>query len=231
MIRIALSYTGAGDRFEEYPAALDSVAAELGLEVELVWLASASGESAALDDSFDGLLLTGGVDVDPARYGRPDAAEYALDVDRRRDRIELAALDAAHRGRRAVLGICRGAQLLNVWAGGTLVPDLAGHRSADERDIEHPVELTADSLVGALAGTPRSIVNSSHHQAAERLAAPFRPTAAAPDGTIEAFERTQSLPGPYLLGVQWHPERMSRTAPLGGLLLASFLTAAHQLSP
>jgi putative glutamine amidotransferase len=154
----------------------------------------------------DAVLFAGGGDVGAHHYGA--GAEHPLmDVDDDRDRTELfAARWALDTGRR-VLGVCRGAQLVNVVLGGDLVPDLPqsgfhGHWNLDRQgEPVHPV--SADPGTGAaMALAGRTEVNSIHHQAVGRIGDGLRATAWSPDGVVEALE------GDGVLGVQWHPERL-----------------------
>lgn len=225
MIRIGLSYRGS-DSYEGYSAALKRAAAARNIPVEVVWLGGT--EQAPLPaDTVDAICFPGGADVEPHRYGAVDAAN-CCETDPLRDAIEWQMLEAAMRLSMPVLGICRGMQLLNVFHGGTLHPDL-GDANATHRgppDKIHGLRLADDSLLAppaSMAGERN--VNSSHHQAVDRLAEPFRATAHAPDGTIEAFEWRRPAGKPFLLAVQWHPERLHgdswfAQAPFG-LFLAS----------
>lgn len=155
----------------------------------------------------DALLVSGGGDVDPRRYGaRRGPADKDVDPDR--DLVELAAVRCAQHAGRPVLGICRGAQLLAVADGGTLVTDLLeagfpGHW--DEERHDEPVhDLTADD--GSLARrflAGATGVNSIHHQAVQTPGASLRPTAWSADGVTEAIE------GDGTVGLQWHPERLA----------------------
>lgn len=154
----------------------------------------------------DALCVTGGGDVEPARYGAPDAGP-TMDVDPLRDAAELAAVDAALAAGATVLGICRGIQVLAVAHGGTLHTDLPtagfnGHWE-EERQHEpvHPVHVDAGTNAErALAGA--TVVNSIHHQAVRDPGPRLRVSARSDDGVIEAIESAQ------VLGVQWHPERL-----------------------
>jgi putative glutamine amidotransferase len=160
-------------------------------------------------DLIDGVLLPGGGDVDPALYGGArHATLYGIDAARDEAEIRLARHAAA--SDLPLLGVCRGAQVLNVALGGTLfehLPDVVGdrvaHRAKPSGHIVHPVELVASSqLAKLLGGAPRT-PSSSHHQAIKKLGKGLREAAHAPDGTIEAVE----MPGHrWLYAVQWHPE-------------------------
>ena len=164
---------------------------------------------------LDGLLLTGGGDIDPARYGE-SPIDATSGVDPERDEAELGLLAAAREGGLPVLGICRGCQLLNVALGGTLVQDLPG---ADGRahlvlgarqQLSHVLTVQPDSALHALVGRPDVEVNSIHHQGIARPASALRPVAWAEDGLIEAVEGRHEP----LLGVQWHPENLIDSAPV-----------------
>jgi putative glutamine amidotransferase len=158
-------------------------------------------------DGIDGLLLSGGGDVDPGRYGAVAAPEVG-GVDPRRDEWELALARAAMARDLPVLGVCRGSQLLNVACGGTLVQHLGATTDQVHRDeprsheMVHAVAVAADSLLARVLGTERVGVNTLHHQAVDAVAPGLRAVAWADDGTIEAVEGVQHR----VLSVQWHPE-------------------------
>ena len=175
----------------------------------LAALSAAGGAGTALycpglDTGFDGLILAGGGDPDPALFGQRPAGSNPPDS--RRDRAELTLLEAYAGAGKPVLGICRGMQLINIWAGGTLIQDL-GERDLTHRwagaDRAHPVEAAPGSALAALYGR-RFWVNSAHHQGVDCLGAGLRATAWSPDGVIEGLEH-ETLP---VFGVQFHPERM-----------------------
>ena len=180
-------------------------------------------------DGIDGLLLTGGEDVDPARYGEA-AHPTVVDANPTRDAFEIGLVAAARARALPLLGICRGIQLLNVACGGTLVQDipsqLAGtlaHQLASpphqSYDVAHEVWIDKGSLLAGLMndrlnGVDTCDVNSRHHQAVKSVAAGFRVSATAPDGVIEAIEDPS---GAFCLGVQWHPENFWRTGEFRGV--------------
>jgi putative glutamine amidotransferase len=176
-------------------------------------------------DLCDSLVITGGGDVDPDHYGRADqvSSDLLMDVDPARDITELAVVQYATAQGKRVLGVCRGAQLLAVMGGGTLIHDLSekgldGHWD-EERQYEevHAVQAEPGSLTARVLGTADR-VNSIHHQAIADPGQVVRATAWSPDGVIEAVE------GPGILGVQWHPERLSGT---DSRHLAPFAWAIH----
>jgi len=171
----------------------------------------------------DGVLLTGGEDVDPRLYsnGLPPRLRGTVTVTPdggARDWRELVLIDEVFRQRKPLLAICRGHQLLNVAMGGTLLADILGqkpramnHRRMDRRsEIVHEVRLTPGSLLAKIAGGQRLGVNSTHHQAVARVAAPFRVAAVSSDGIVESLELRPGAARmlPFLLSVQFHPERL-----------------------
>ncbi len=168
-------------------------------------------------DACGGLLLTGGEDVDPARYGAvAHPTTGAPNV--MRDATELALLAAASARRLPVLAVCRGIQLVNVAMGGTLIQDIPSqrpsaveHDQATDRDARsHSVSIAPNSLLEAATGTSQMQVNSYHHQAVDRLASGLRVVATAADGLIEAAEVED--PAWWLIAVQWHPEDLTTDA-------------------
>jgi putative glutamine amidotransferase len=157
----------------------------------------------------DALIVTGGGDVAPELYGRTGAGEL-MEVDAERDRVEVEAVLMAMTAGRRVLGICRGAQVLAVATGGSLVTDLpaagfAGHwMEKEEYQPVHDVKAESGSVCETVLGEVGS-VNSIHHQAIADPGEVLVATAWSPDGVIEAIE------GPGALGIQWHPERLVST--------------------
>ena len=158
----------------------------------------------------DGLLLTGGEDVDPTSYHAP-AHPRLEDTDPARDALELALIAAARSRGIPVLGICRGIQILNVAYGGTLYQDLPSERPtaidhADEQQ-RHGIRVAPDSLAHRIVRKLELSVNSRHHQGIRDLAPGLKATAWADDGLVEAIEPAGSDgEASWLLGVQWHPE-------------------------
>jgi gamma-glutamyl-gamma-aminobutyrate hydrolase PuuD len=180
-------------------------------------------ESATDLDRMDGLMLAGGTDVDPALYGAAREAETD-EPDRLRDSLEGSLLDEALERDLPILGICRGLQFLNVHLGGTLNQHIDGHKWPKQRDV-HTVSVAPGSRLRAILETPRYVVNSRHHQSADRVGQGLVVTATAPDGVIEALE----LPGKrFVLAVQWHPE--ARTDSPDARLFEAFRTALSESS-
>ena len=190
-----------GYGFENYVRALTA----LGAEVQFTY-----------SDDCAALLLAGGGDVHPRFYGQE--VRGSTMIDEARDEREIAAIRRFADEERPILGICRGAQVINVALGGTLHQDIPGHSRVEGQDRIHGSR-TDDEALTALYGT-RFPVNSAHHQAIDRLGDGLRAVQWADDGTVEAF-RHETLP---ILGVQWHPERL-REPTDGWRLLAWWLTS------
>jgi putative glutamine amidotransferase len=189
-------------------------------------------------DRLDGLLLTGGVDIDPSQYGEP-RHEQCDRSDPDRDWTEMTLIRWALCDGRPILGVCRGIQALNVACGGSLyqhVPEQ--HPSAIKHDyfpaapdyrrdyLAHAVRVRPDSHLAHLLGSEQVQVNSMHHQGIKQLAPGLAATAFAPDGLIEGIE---ALDRPFVIGVQWHPEELADRHPPHRRLFASFVDAARRL--
>ncbi|MGW3422669.1 gamma-glutamyl-gamma-aminobutyrate hydrolase family protein [Streptomyces phaeochromogenes] len=165
---------------------------------------------------LDGVVIAGGPDVDPSRYGAARDPRCGPEA-RVRDTWELALIDAALASGTPLLGICRGMQLLNVALGGTLVQHIDDHIESVGVFGRHTVKPVPGSLYAGLIPEETS-VPTYHHQAVDRLGTGLAPSAYAADGTIEAVE----LPGPgWVLGVQWHPEMGEDTRVMAGLVQAA----------
>ncbi|WP_330456807.1 gamma-glutamyl-gamma-aminobutyrate hydrolase family protein [Streptomyces sp. NBC_00820] len=158
--------------------------------------------AAAAVARLDGLVVAGGPDVDPGRYGAERSALTGPPAPER-DAWELALIGAALAARVPLLGVCRGMQLLNVALGGTLVQHLDGHAEIVGAYGRHPVKPVPGTLYAAIAPEETS-VPTYHHQAVERLGEGLVPSAYAVDGTVEAVELPPERG--WVLGVQWHPE-------------------------
>ena len=186
-----------------------------------------------------GLLLTGGGDVEPARYGATPH-EKLEEVDPARDEFEIALIAAARSRDLPIFAICRGVQVLNVAAGGTLVQDIPSEVPGAVNhslvvpphppyELAHEVWVEKDSLLAKLmgerlVGSDTCDVNSRHHQAVKTIASGYRVSATAPDGVIEAIEDPAAR---FCLGVQWHPENFWRTGEFRAIY-EGFLEAASK---
>ena len=166
----------------------------------------AAGYCPEPDLNCDGLILCGGGDLESTLFDQEDRG--SLPPDRARDRAELALFRAFHQAGKPILGICRGMQVINVALGGNLIQDLPPNlcifHSGGEPPLTHPVRTLEGSFLHRLYG-PQLLVNSLHHQAVDRLGTGLRAIAWSEGGVIEAFD----CPGRPILGVQFHPERMS----------------------
>lgn len=228
-MRIGLSKGGPEDRYRNYARWLERAAPD----VETIDLLHAPDPRAALD-GCDGLVLTGGCDVNPVRFGRPELFPLCDAVDDARDLTEFGLIERARERGLPILGICRGLQILNVALGGSLVADIArqlgstvAHVEVSDVDGTHAVTVARSSLLHKLVRERHGIVNSAHHQAVDMLAPDLVSTAHAPDGVVEAVEWKDPAGKPFLLAVQWHPERMAPDAIFSARLAEHFLFEAE----
>ncbi|HEU4628984.1 MAG TPA: type 1 glutamine amidotransferase [Gemmatimonadaceae bacterium] len=186
-------------------------------------------------DRLDALFLPGGADIDPLSYGAERHPKCDVRTDRSRDRLELTFVRWAMEEGKPVLGVCRGLQIINLAAGGTLWQDLADERpGAAKHDyfpfdgqfardhLAHAARLAPSSRLREILGCDELPVNSMHHQAIRTLGQGLVATATAPDGVIEAAEGTGDA---FLLGVQWHPEVLTECDPRMARLFAAFVEA------
>jgi putative glutamine amidotransferase len=191
---------------------VDAVRGNGGLPV-IIPLGLNDEELRELYERLDGMVISGGGDMDPALAGaEPHPTIYGIDPDR--DHDELSLIRWAVKEEKPFLGICRGVQVFNVAMGGTLFGDIASHAPGiplkhdwfpnfPRNHIAHPVAITEETRLAQIIGTPFVDVNSLHHQGINQPGTGLEVAARAPDGLIEAIE----LPGhPFALGVQWHPE-------------------------
>ena len=183
---------------------------------------------AAMVREYDGFIFTGGQDVDPSCYGeerKPECQESA----KIRDDFELLLAKECLRAGKPVFGICRGLQLLNVAAGGTLIQDIASEvdtgiaHPQEDRTVKyaHSVQTVEGTYFASILGKEPFMVNSFHHQAAKKIAPGFRAGILSPDGIVEAIE---SVSSPWIKAVQWHPERMDKDEPFSKALMEDFLS-------
>jgi putative glutamine amidotransferase len=190
----------------------------------------------AIYDKLDGVLLIGGVDVDPSQYGE-GRLSCCQETDPPRDWTESRLIHWALEDSKPLFGICRGIQMINAALGGTLYQDLREQwpesirhdyfstNTEFSRDyLAHSIRIEPATKLRAILGAEELPVNSMHHQGIRDLAPGLRPTAFAPDGLIEAFEGTS---GRFLLGVQWHPEEMAEKSEPMKRLFTAFVEAAR----
>ena len=181
-------------------------------------------------DRLDAVILTGGGDIDPVRYGgRSHETLYGIDTER--DALELAIARKLIDSRLPALGICRGTQILNVAQGGSLIehiPDEVGdaiaHRTPSREPVPHKVQIKPQSRLARIIGANEFDAASWHHQSPRQIGAGFEIVATAPDGVIEALEKPDH---PWLFAVQWHPELTAASDPLQQRLFDSIVAAAR----
>lgn len=182
---------------------------------------------------LDGLVVTGGTDIDPVEYNGDSGNVHLLPADRERDHFELTLVrHMLAEKRKPLLCICRGLQVLNVAAGGSLyehIPDIRDrdiHRNEDGLWEMQAVEVEADSLIAQVMGKTRLQTSSGHHQAVKELGCGLRVTGMADDGIIEALE----MPGhPWLLAVQWHPEVTAERDPSQQAIFDALVEKAREI--
>lgn len=226
-MKIALTNCGSGPKKQGYY--VNWLQGVNGVEVVEL---SAEKNNAIELESCSGLVLSGGIDVHPSYYNN-SKTDYpkAEGFDEARDRFEKEVFNAAQKKQLPVLGVCRGLQFINCLMGGTLVQDLGDLNKTHEGgpDKIHEVEIERGSSLEKISGIAKGNVNSSHHQAIERLGKGLRINCKAEDGTIEGIERLES-DKPFLLAVQWHPERMEdQNSPLSKNIRDNFLEAARKI--
>lgn len=185
-------------------------------------------------ENCDGVLLSGSVeDIHPRFYNKPEYLSLCDSPDERRDEFELQLIRKLRDRQTPILGICRGLQIVNVFFGGTLIPNittsnLCVHPDNDEGDSFHPVEIQPGSMLDTM-GLRNGIINSAHHQAADKTGSGLVANAFSPDGIVEGLELDSRQSPGYLLLVQWHPERLQeKESRFGNGIRQSFLNAAKQ---
>lgn len=200
-----------------YAAYLDALE-KVGLTPLLVSPAHSQESIVGLMQLCDGLVLSGGGDIDPLRYGEKSRPGLEW-VFRERDVAEFTAMEIALGRQIPILGICRGVQVMNVGLGGTLYQDIDRDRGSQSTTHQqtgpwgaraHDAAISPGSRLHAIVGADSLHINSFHHQAIKDVAPPLTVTAVAEDGVIEAVEMSGH---PWCVGVQWHPERHEATAP------------------
>ncbi len=188
----------------------------------------------ALADQLDGLLLPGGADIDPRLFGEEPHPTVRI-VARPRFETEWSLLRAFEARGKPILGICYGAQLMNVWRGGSLyqhlpeLPFVKLHHRREPEESENPrhfVRLEPDSRLRTLIGQEQFEIVSAHHQAVRELGKGLRTAAYSPDGVIEGIEDASH---PFFIGVQWHPEQ-DPDAPATRALFEAFIRAAQEVN-
>jgi putative glutamine amidotransferase len=190
---------------------------------------------AELLQRVDGLIFSGGGDIDPAYYGETPQVANLDEVQPGRDKLEIELMRLATRQHKPFLAICRGIQVMNVANGGSLWQDVASQKPQPIRHdyyrnhhprnyLAHEVSLEAGSLLGQILETGRLPVNSLHHQGVKKVASPLKAAGYAPDGLVEVLEVRDH---PFGLGVQWHPEELVADQEAARKMFQAFVTAAR----
>ncbi len=176
-----------------------------------------------------GLILTGGVDVYPELYCDWDTAETKGTYIPERDGFELRLIDMAVKAGKPILAICRGMQILNVYFNGSLIYDIKEQRGAEHTKVSaevpriHDVKIYEGTLLSEIAGISEGSANSYHHQAVDRLGEGLTTNCRAFDGIVEGLEYEDRNGKPFLLGIQWHPERSDYEDVLSSEIIKRFL--------
>ncbi len=209
-IRIAITYTGSEAKHRNYADWL-----RLDDQVETVCLSARADNLQAVDEA-DAVVFSGGVDAHPSNYGSTvtDYPNAPADFQPERDAFETAVFLRARQRGLPVLAICRGMQLVNCILGGDLVQDLGpeanGKHRNSETDEQHDVIILRNTLLFEICGSTLAPANSAHHQCVHRLGKGLMMNAVSADGVVEGWEWADKKDQPFLLGVQWHPERMHK---------------------
>jgi putative glutamine amidotransferase len=208
-LTIGLTYTGSDKKHQYYQQWLEGN----DKNIQVIRLSEEINNDKDIKHC-DALVLSGGIDINPKYYeGDPDYPNKPQEGwNDLRDNFESRLFRSALDLQLPVLGICRGLQLINVLLDGTLSQDLGDSKGnlihEGSPDKQHPVETEKDSLLYNITGVSTGVVNSAHHQAINKLGKGLKINSRAPDGTIEGIEWADSTRKPFLLGIQWHAERM-----------------------
>jgi putative glutamine amidotransferase len=207
MKKITIGVTHSESRYENYPKWIKGNDAD----IEIIELSVANQNWDQIEDC-DGILLTGGIDIHPQFYDNANRKyPFAPEAfNEQRDEFEMHVFETALNFEHPILAICRGHQLVNVALGGNLTQDLgAGNdiHKRNEEDKQHTIKTEAGTLLNKISGDSGTI-NSAHHQGINELSEELMANSYSPDGVIEGVEWKDKEDKPWLLAVQWHPERM-----------------------
>lgn len=202
-IKIGLSYYGS--KIQNYIQWLTSSPQQ----IEIVKLNHSNNSPEELL-KCTGLLLTGGQDINPKIYNQTNDRGLSKNISDERDKFERELLEVALKNNISILGICRGLQITNAHLGGSLFQHIDNHRNeTSSEDLVHSVEILENTFLEKIVNQKNGVVNSSHHQAVDKIAESLRVSAISNDGIVEALEWKDPEDKSQLLLVQWHPERMN----------------------
>ncbi len=229
-LKIGITDCGKFDNYRRWIEAEGAEVIKLSLHLK----------NAADAEKCDGIIFSGGEDLHPGLYGKPEyVSDYGLkEIIPERDHFEYEVLAKSLAAGKPVLGICRGLQLINVFLGGSLVPDIpalfrsAGHGKINGQDQSHAIEVEKNTLLEAICGTSTGQVNSAHHQSADKPADTLKISAYSEPDIVEALEWKEPENKSWLLMVQWHPERMTDSgSPFSLAIKKAFLEIAADNLP
>jgi putative glutamine amidotransferase len=227
-MRIGITDTLKEDKYEPYVRWIRSI--DRSVDIQKL---SHELDNAREIEKLDGLLISGGGDVHPRYYGKENQLDKTNGVNEQRDEFEFAVIERALDADIPILCVCRGMQVMNVYLGGSLTVDLVSEgynnhtSSANDRGMKHGISVVPISMLHALTGTTETEVNTFHHQAVEKLGKGLMCSAISPDNVVEAGEWALKDNMPFLMLVQWHPER-SREHFFSQKLARLFLREVHQ---
>ena len=188
-------------------------------------------------ENCSGLLLNGGADVYPGRYNKEDDTSKCGWIDFKRDSLEFALIHKALEMELPILGVCRGLQMLNIYNGGSLYADIPKdldtsikHRCKDTYNCFHNIKVVENTLLYQTSQITEGTTNSNHHQGIDKLSAKLMATAYSDEGLIEGIQWKDPDNKPFMLAIQWHPERMDYTNPLSLPIAMYFLREAKEYS-
>jgi len=208
IIKIGLTYTGSLEKHNNYVQWLKA-----NNQIEIVTLSEENQDLESIKN-LDGIVLSGGVDVQPKYYNStvvnyPNSPET---FNEKRDTFEIAVFNISQQKNIPLLAVCRGMQLMNCILGGTLIQDLGEQSNMVHRfhqqDKAHGINTISGTLLNEITGVERTITNSAHHQAIKELSNQLKVNCISDDGIIEGVEWADKENKSFVLGIQWHPERM-----------------------
>jgi len=212
-MKIGLTYTGSEEKHQNYIKWLTG-----NDDIEIIQLSERDNNADAIKN-YDALILSGGVDIHPKFYNS-EKIHYPhspKEFNEQRDEFEIALFRFAQKTNKPVLGICRGFQLINCMYDGTLKQDVGDERNKIhkaeiinhiQKDKAHGLDIEEGTTLNDIVKNSRAVVNSAHHQTIDKLGEGLKANCHSDDGLIEGFERAHPNGKPFLLAVQWHPERM-----------------------